>query len=357
VFVSDEELAATIAEGLRAAEAEQIFDGAHGKTAAEAFAACAGPAIAVFGPSGEEGLNLHFADAIVHGDLPSSVGRLEQRIGRLDRYGRTRGPIRHVIVCPAAEEDTPWSAWCDLLREGFGVFDRPVSDLQFVLADIEAEVRRRRLAGPQAVLDFRDELGSLLAQHRERLDEQYAMDQLAMGRESALALAEAFEEAEADEADLQVRVGGLLVSTLQFGVRREDPDVFALEWRPNTQLPERPWRSVFAPGLGRSITWKRRLSLSRPKTALLRPGASLIGALERLLDWDDRGAAFATWRFEPGTGGPGEERLAFRMCWVIAPPSPPAEALLPGEDRDALRRQAEAFLQRPWMTKALTTSP
>lgn len=347
VFVSDEALAATIAESLRAAEANQIFDGAYGNAIVENFAACSGAAIAVFGPAGEEGLNLHFADAILHGDLPASVGRLEQRIGRLDRFGRTRGPIRHIVVCPAAEENTPWSAWYDLLREGFGVFDRPVSDLQFVLADIEAEVRRRRLAGPRAVLDFRDELRSLLAQHRERLDEQYAMDQLAMGRESALALTEAFEEAEADEVDLEARVGGLLSSTLQFGVRREDPDVLALEWRPNTQLPERPWRSVFSPGLGRPVTWKRRLSVSRPQTALLRPGASLISALERLLDWDDRGAAFATWRFQPGAGGLGEERLAFRLCWVIAPTNPPTEAVLPGEDGDALRRQAEAFL-KPW---------
>lgn len=347
VFVSDEDLAATIVNALRAAETGQIYDGAHGKDVAEAFAAFAGAAIGVFGPSGEEGLNLHFVDGIVHGDLSTSVGRLEQRIGRLDRFGRSRGPIRHVIVCPAAEEDTPWSAWCDLLRDGFGVFDRPVSDLQFVLADIETEVRRRRLEGPRAVLEFRADLASLVAQHRERLDEQYAMDQLAMGRESALALAEAFEEAEADEADLQARVGDLLASTLQFDVRREALDVFALEWGHTTQLPERPWRSVFASGLGRPLTWKRRLSVSRPNTALLRPGASLIDALERLLDWDDRGAAFATWRFEPGRGGPGEERLAFRLCWIIAPASPQAEALLSSEDGNALRRQAEAFLQ-PW---------
>lgn len=347
VFVSDEELAAKVAEALRAAEAEHVFDGAYGKSIASAFATCAGAAIAVFGPSGEEGLNLHFADAIVHGDLPTTVGRLEQRIGRLDRFGRTRGPIRHVIVCPAGEEDTPWSVWCDLLRDGFGVFDRPVSDLQFILDDIETEVRRRRLEGPQAVLDFRDDLAGLVAQHRERLDEIHAMDQLAMGRESALALAEAFEEAEADEADLQDRVGRLLASTLQFGIRRGDPDVFTLSWEPNTQLPERPWRSVFGAGLGRPLTWKRRLSVSRPNTALLRPGASLIDALERLLDWDDRGAAFATWRFEPGLGGPGEEWLALRLCWIIASPKPPTEKLLLGEDGDALRRQAEAFFQ-PW---------
>lgn len=348
VFVSDEELAERIVETLRAAEAEQIFDGAYGKTIVEPFAVCGEAAIAVFGPSGEEGLNLHFADGIIHGDLPTDIGRLEQRIGRLDRFGRIRGPIRHVIICPASEEDTPWSAWFDLLKDGFGVFDRPVSDLQFVLAEIETDVRRRRLEGPQSLLDFRNDLAKLVAQHRERLDEQYAMDQLAMGRESALALAESFEEAEADEADLQARVDSLLTSTLQFGVRRQGAaDVFALEWRSDTQLPERPWQQIFLPSLGRPLTWKRRLSVSRPKTALLRPGASLIDALERLLEWDDRGAAFATWRFKPGLGGPGEERLAFRMCWIVAPPSPPSEALLPGEDGDALRRQAESLLQ-PW---------
>jgi ATP-dependent helicase HepA len=347
VFASQERLAATVATALHEAGAEHVFDASHGQDVSDAFAACAGGAIAVFGPGGEEGLNLHFADAILHGDLPTSVGRLEQRIGRLDRFGRTRGPIKHIVICPAAEEDTPWSAWCDVLRIGFGIFDRPVSDIQFVLDEVEVEVRRRMLRGPQELLTFCEELTAIVMQHRERLDEQYAMDQLAMARDSARALAEAFEEAEADEEDLQARVGGLLASTLQLEIRRESGDVFALGWGPNTQLPERPWRSVFAPGLGRPLTWKRRLSVARPQIRLLRPGSSVTDALEQLLAWDDRGAAFSTWRLQPGAGGPGEERLGFRLCWVVAPAAPAADALRRGEDPDGLRRQAEGFLQ-PW---------
>lgn len=347
VFASDVTFAAAISDALRDVGVDKLFDAAKGQDIAADFSTCAEAAIAVFGPAGEEGLNLHFADAILHADLPASVGRLEQRIGRLDRFGRTRGPIKHIVVAPAADDDTPWSAWCDLLRDGFGIFDRPVSDIQFVLSEIELEVGCRMLLGPQALLNFREELARLVAQHRERLDEQYAMDQLAMARDSARALADAFEDAEADEDDLQARVGGLLTSTLQLGVKWDGSDVLTLGWGPSTQLPERPWRALFSPGLGRPLTWKRRLSVARPQIGLLRPGSSLIDALERLLEWDDRGAAFATWRLQPGAGGPGEERLAFRLCWVVSPSAPAAERLQSREDAEGLRRQAEGFLQ-PW---------
>jgi ATP-dependent helicase HepA len=347
VFASDTVFAEAAAAALRRAGLDHVFDASRGQDVGDDFQACSGGAVAVFGPAGEEGLNLHFADAIVHADLPTSIGRLEQRIGRLDRFGRTRGPIKHVLIYPAAEDDTVWSAWTDLLRDGFGVFDRPVSDLQFVLDDIEVEVRRRMLLGPQDLLQFRETLAGRVAQHRERLDEQYAMDQLAVARDSARALADAFEDAEADEEDLQARVGALLASTLQFEVRHNGPDVFSLDWARNTQLPDRPWRNLFAPGLNRALTWKRRLSVARPQVSLLRPGSSLIEALERLLEWDDRGAAFATWRLQPGGGGVGEERLAFRLCWIVTPATPAAEMLRPGEDADGLRRQAEGFLQ-PW---------
>jgi len=347
IFASNADFAQAIVAGLHDLGVESVFDAARGQDVADDFGACDIAAIAVFGPAGEEGLNLHFADAILHADLPTSVGRLEQRIGRLDRFGRTRGPIKHIVIAPAGEEDTPWSAWCDLLRDGFGIFDRPVSDIQFVLDAIEADVRRRRLLGTHALLDFREPLAGLVAQHRERLDEQYAMDQLAMARESARALAETFEDAEADEDDLGDRVDGLLTSTLQLGVRREGTDILTLSWTPNTQLPEHPWRGQFSAGLSRPLTWKRRVSVARPKVGLLRPGSSLIDALERLLEWDDRGAAFATWRLQPGAGGPGQERLAFRLCWVVGPSAPAADFLRPGEDAEGLRRQAEGFLH-PW---------
>jgi ATP-dependent helicase HepA len=68
-------------------------------------------AILVMDRRGEEGLNLNCADAIVHLDLPLSAARLEQRIGRLDRFGRRQSIIRHRVLLPFDDADSPWTAW------------------------------------------------------------------------------------------------------------------------------------------------------------------------------------------------------------------------------------------------------
>ena len=57
--------------------------------------------------TGEEGLNLQFANAILHMDLPFSPARLEQRIGRLDRFGRRINEVRHRILLPGTWRVSP----------------------------------------------------------------------------------------------------------------------------------------------------------------------------------------------------------------------------------------------------------
>lgn len=340
VFTADTDLAVEIATALASSEIAVLS----GPKGCRQFEISDDSAILVLGPDGEEGLNLHFADAIVHADLPASVGRLEQRIGRLDRFGRSKGPIKHIVICPASEDDSPWSSWLDVLRAGFAIFDRPVSDIQFALDEIELELAERRLLGSADLAAFTAELEVRIAEQRRRLDEQYALDQLAMSRESARDLVEAAEEAEADEATLEAQLTPLLGTTLQLSIRRPEPGVCRLAWSPSTLMPEHPWRNAFAPALRRPLTWKRRLAVGHPGTALIRPGSHLTDALERLLQWDDRGTAFATWRFRPGQGGAGEERLGFRLCWIIGAATPSSRVLQEGEDGEGLRRQAEAFL-------------
>ena len=342
VFTSD--VADPLAKALRTRLGEAAV--AASAAAAERFRFEPALQVLVLDRRGEEGLNLHFADAIVHADMPFSVSRLEQRIGRLDRFGRTKGPIRHVVVTPSGEDETPWSAWLGLLKRGLGIFDRTTSDIQFALDAVEADLRQRMLrSGGAAAEGDLDSLRARIAQERQRLDEQYALDQLAMSRESARTLVNGIEAAEEDEADLAQRVGGLL-KLLQFNGRMKG-DVFQLSWTRETLLPEQPWRPVFEAALRRPLTWRRRVAEARPDVSLLRPGAGLIEALERLLEWDDRGSAFGTWRQRPGWGGPGEERLAFRLCWTIGPQPVAGAGLQAREDRAGLRRQAQAALP-PW---------
>ena len=55
--------------------------------AAERFSMSERGAILVFGPTGEEGQNLQATDLLIHVDLPWSPNRIEQRLGRFDRFG------------------------------------------------------------------------------------------------------------------------------------------------------------------------------------------------------------------------------------------------------------------------------
>ena len=346
VFSSYPELLPQIAREFEASAVLAVFDGEADPSAVRAFGAVDSPAVLILGPAGEEGLNLHCADAILHADLPVDISRIEQRIGRLDRFGRTKGPIRHIIILPAADDDTPWSAWLFLLRDAFNIFNRPVSDIQFALQSIEGEVLAGLLDGAGTTIGLKSQLEARVEVERIRLDEQYALDQLALSRQSARELVEAVEAAEADEADLENRADALLTKTLQFKRSDLGGGMFNLRWSRDTQLPERPWGDTFAGALQTPLTWRRRASIAHPEARLVRPGSALIEALQALLDWDDRGSAFATWRFKPGGGSPGEERLAFRLCWVIGPGAIDVLRLQEGESADALRRFAQSLFPR-----------
>ncbi|HRQ58639.1 MAG TPA: helicase-related protein [Azoarcus taiwanensis] len=101
--------------------------------------------------SGGEGRNFQFADVLVHFDLPWSVSAIEQRIGRLDRIGRDR-PVRSFVICPA---DGLEAAWLRCLDQGFGVFARSISGLEFMLHTTERLVVTTAVeGGPVALIDM-----------------------------------------------------------------------------------------------------------------------------------------------------------------------------------------------------------
>ena len=311
--------------------------------------------VAVFDRHGEEGLNLHFADAIVHADVPFALARMEQRIGRLDRFGRAKGPIRHALIYPGGNDESPWAAWVELLRSTVEIFDCPVSDLQFALESIEKGLWAHFLRNGGAAIDqIHTALRERLTQGRRRLDEQHSLDQLGFGRSTGSAVVEEMEEAEVDEAALERLVEPLL-RTLGLHRRAAAGEVFSLAWTDRTLLPAHPWQPVFEQALRRPLTWRRRVAKHRPEVSLLRPGAPLLVALERLLDWDDRGTAFATWRFRPGWGEAGSERIVFRLCWRVGPQPLAGSGLQVREDRLGLYRRAASFLPQWTFVQYLDT--
>jgi hypothetical protein len=85
---------------------------------------------------GGEGRNFQIADAIVHVDLPWSPARIEQRIGRVDRLGRT-GQVISVIPCAigTVEEDL-FNIWNSV----FQLFSQSMSGLEIALEDVQSDL-------------------------------------------------------------------------------------------------------------------------------------------------------------------------------------------------------------------------
>jgi ATP-dependent helicase HepA len=120
--------------------------------------------------SGGEGRNFQFADALVHYDHPWHVSRVEQRIGRLDRIGRTReqGDVAsHVIFRAGTSEEGLTACYAD----GLGVYQRSISGLEFGLRDAEQRIAET------AVLEGRDGMLQLVPSLRERAEEERARDE------------------------------------------------------------------------------------------------------------------------------------------------------------------------------------
>lgn len=341
-----------VAEHFYAAAAETLTSvtclllaGADESQVVEQFRSAPGPTIMVADKAAEEGLNLSFADAIVHLDLPLSASRVEQRIGRLDRYGRRQGIIRHRILLPSDDDASPWAAWHSLLAQGFLIFNRSISDVQFLLEDFERQVFETLLmSGPEALVALAADIRTRIDDERKSQDEQYALDRIALAEESVENFIQSLDEAEADETALEKSVDRWLLEVLQLKKRPfawpiEDP--FKLSVSKQTLIPRLPWQAQLAFDDNQPLTWKRRIATGRTDVTLLRPGTPLMDVIERFTRWDDRGTAFITYRSV--ANWQGEPWIGFKLCFTIEPGLDIGDLLAPTRAELATSRRAQRY--------------
>jgi superfamily II DNA or RNA helicase len=90
-----------------------------------------------------EGIDLqHHCHRLVNFDIPFNPNRLEQRIGRIDRYGQTQTPeIRH--FAPIADADTPLSQDVEMLARVAGKVARILHDLGSANEIIAPDIQRQ----------------------------------------------------------------------------------------------------------------------------------------------------------------------------------------------------------------------
>lgn len=249
--------------------------------------------------SAEEGINLQAADVVVHLDLPWDVFRLEQRLGRADRFVRGKSqPVESMVFIYG--DQVYGSGWFLFAADSCGVFDRSVSSLQYVLADLESEVLAQAITGGAEVFDSDVELRrESLRVEAQRIAAHDSLD-------SVSGLHRGLNKRLLDE-DADPRLGAALKTWLAgVGAKTWSPARGSLQiaGHPRPQIPFALERAM-APWFGTEVALSRRTAVDR-KAPIVRPGHALLDAIVHHLRDDDRGVAFAFMR--PARG-----------CWPPAP--------------------------------------
>jgi ERCC4-related helicase len=129
---------------------------------------------------GSEGLDFQFCNVLVNYDLPWNPMRVEQRIGRLDRYGQTHDKI---LIYNLLVDDTVEARIFGRLFERIELFKASIGDLEAILGESVTELTRTAM-DPALDDDQQAKKTEALAQQlisRRKYDEE-----LSLGKDSLL---------------------------------------------------------------------------------------------------------------------------------------------------------------------------
>jgi ATP-dependent helicase HepA len=330
-------------------------------------------AVLVCDASAEEGLNLQRCGAvIVHYDLPLEPARVEQRIGRVDRI-EARGRLRNIVFSAELPYERDWLV---CLNKAIRIFDRSVAPLQYALAEATARIRTGlALDGSTAIKDETARLSDSktgLDSELRRIQAQEAIDAIEINQEGDAAFFESLvERDESITAEGERTLNSWVTDRLQFGRQHLQKNVFRYfhDLRRPTLLPLLDTVARFQGCVDREAfrTWSAgvplqpvtfdRATAETAHVALLRVGHPFMEALEALIRSDDRGMAFAVWRYMPQWVGIPE--VFFRFDFVIEADLTSINPVRELSDTSiqALRRRAdEAFpvdYRTVWLTSDL----
>ena len=290
--------------------------------------------------SAEEGINLQGGNKVaIHFDLPMSPNRIEQRMGRLDRYGSGE-PIRSYVLC---DENSKYQrSWYRVLEYGLGVFNRSIASLQYLVDETIHELENSILIeGVEYLDELAEQLGNpagSVSRELKLIDEQDGLDELSPLVEKET---ESVEETDDEWKKIREAFDYWVVQTLQFDqvpVERTTLDAkieqtFRFQYcKPGeggraTLIPLSGFLADFigvldysAPGSNssrpRSYPYVyRRASATNRGVRLLRYGDIFVEAIKSFSELDDRGRSFAMWRYYPKIEGPNFEDPKLYFCF------------------------------------------
>ncbi len=117
---------------------------------------------------GAEGLDLQFCDAIVNYDLPWNPMVVEQRIGRIDRFGQKSSVLN---IYNFVVQDSIQELIYDRLLSRIGIFERSIGDLEAILSK-EVEID----GATRSIRDFLSELDHI--EYKQELTPEQRIKQI-----------------------------------------------------------------------------------------------------------------------------------------------------------------------------------
>lgn len=292
----------------------------------------------------EEGLNLQGGDkAIVHFDLPLAPNRIEQRMGRIDRYG-SGSAIRSLAL--RCIDNFFEVAWASCLDKGLGVFRHSIASLQYLIENEMHRLSRTLLIdGLEAIVELTNSMGGengLVEKELRRINDQDALDALMVPPEETL---DTLFDVDSDWRSFSESVDKWLIDTLRMGkvngpnVGRIPDTVYRLHMRyanngPDTLIPLKKFLDHFMSTLdfeapqatSRNLltfpyTCRRETALRRGslehKVRLLRLGEPFLDGLVALTSLDDRGRSVAMWRHIPGYEAQEKADIFIRFDFIV----------------------------------------
>lgn len=309
----------------------------------------------------EEGLNLQGGrKAVVHFDLPLSPNRIEQRLGRVDRFG-AGDPIKSLILdCVDNELER---VWVDCVVDGFGVGERSIASLQY-LVDAQMDQLQQDLfeQGGEAITALKTRLGGeqgAIRKELRRIDQQDELEALQSEESENF---ESLLDLDDDWQRIRESVEPWLQRGLQF-VRQVQHD-----GSPGVEEIVRYWHDAGERGtlmtagnfradfLGALDTEMRRRHQNRPTTQryayrrqtsvmrgthLMRLGDPLFEGLRHAALMEDRGRVGAMWRWHPDYQPQTDALdLFFRFDFLLQADLAPALELFADDATAASRNSA-----------------
>jgi ATP-dependent helicase HepA len=306
--------------------------------------------------SGEEGLNLQFADVVVHAELPLDPNRLEQRIGRLDRYG-LEAPVENVLVFDG-NSGSFLDSWGDALTRGFRVFDESISSYQFLVDRLVPELLTAFASrGPTGIGAVADTLPELLAAERKEILEQDQLDAIE-AIEVTYPVADVIRALDTQWEELALAHERLLCAGPgALGFERLESETCAALCayamprkgaRPGLTLSPREIAGVIAEasaerGPTRWGSHSRAVALRHPGARVWSAGDQMLdGVFSLVRDRDERGRAFAIWRYDQHLDE-DSPTVAIRVDVIVEAGDPDA-ATFSGPEVAVLKRRVRALM-------------